>query len=221
MKKSFFDKLNLRPQERRLVVVVGVIVFIVLNMLFVWPHFGEGKVLQNKILQAKKNQQKFQTEIARVPQYQSKLQELVSAGSEVASEEQAYNLQSLILKAAQATGVIIRNSQPTAAGGLRKQDFFDEYGRTISLETGDKELVDFLVHLASSSSIIRVKSLSLRPDTSQTKLVSSIVLVASYQKKPDKPAAVSAADKARRPEPKAGSKPSSKPSALPNPSKKS
>ena len=41
--KSLFDKLDLRPGERRLVVGVGIVVFIVLNLLFVFPNFGELK----------------------------------------------------------------------------------------------------------------------------------------------------------------------------------
>ena len=38
---SFFDKLNLRPGEPRLLVLVGLAGFVVLNVIFVWPRFGE------------------------------------------------------------------------------------------------------------------------------------------------------------------------------------
>ena len=41
---SFLDRLNLRPQERRLVVGVLVIVFVVVNLWFVWPHAGDLKI---------------------------------------------------------------------------------------------------------------------------------------------------------------------------------
>ena len=45
MKKSLFDKLNLRPNERRLVIIVLIVVFIILNFIFVWPRFGDwGKI---------------------------------------------------------------------------------------------------------------------------------------------------------------------------------
>ena len=36
-----FDQLNLRPQERRILVIVGLIIFIVLNVLLVTPLFGQ------------------------------------------------------------------------------------------------------------------------------------------------------------------------------------
>lgn len=45
MSASFVEQLNLTPQERRIVVVIAVVVFVVLNILLVLPHFGDlGKV---------------------------------------------------------------------------------------------------------------------------------------------------------------------------------
>src|SRR4051812_22830112 len=49
MKKNFFEQLNLRPHERRVVIVVGVIVFVVLNAWFVWPHFSDATRALNTI----------------------------------------------------------------------------------------------------------------------------------------------------------------------------
>jgi len=38
---TFLDKLNLRPQERRLVVMGSAALFIVLQFWLVWPHFND------------------------------------------------------------------------------------------------------------------------------------------------------------------------------------
>ena len=38
---SYLDRLNLRPFEKRLVVGVGVVLFIVVNAVFVVPHFSD------------------------------------------------------------------------------------------------------------------------------------------------------------------------------------
>ena len=38
---TWFNSLNLRPQERRLVIGVLIGVFIRLNVWFVWPHCGD------------------------------------------------------------------------------------------------------------------------------------------------------------------------------------
>ena len=39
--KSLFDKLNLGALERRIVVVAALVLFIVVNAMFVWPHFKD------------------------------------------------------------------------------------------------------------------------------------------------------------------------------------
>ena len=38
---SYLDRLNLRPFEKRLVVAVGAVLFVVLNAWFVVPHFSD------------------------------------------------------------------------------------------------------------------------------------------------------------------------------------
>ena len=38
---SYLDRLNLRPFEKRLVVGVGAVLFVVLNAWFVVPHFSD------------------------------------------------------------------------------------------------------------------------------------------------------------------------------------
>src|SRR5262249_5402146 len=48
----------------------------------------------------------------------------------------------------------------------------------------EKQLVDFLYRISSGDSIIRVRSMSLRPEANHYQLNASITLVASYQKKP-------------------------------------
>ncbi len=45
MKKYFAQ---LRPLERRLVVGVAVVLFIVLNWVFIWPHFSDWSDLSSR-----------------------------------------------------------------------------------------------------------------------------------------------------------------------------
>src|SRR5688572_259332 len=91
--KSIFDKLNLRPQERRLVVGVGIIVFAVVNFWFVIPHFGDLGRAQNKKDYAEKTLAKFKGELARQPEYKRELERLEKIGAFLPSEEQALELQ--------------------------------------------------------------------------------------------------------------------------------
>jgi hypothetical protein len=87
---SFFDKLNLRPGERRLVVIVAITVFVLLNAFFVWPRFGEGARLKGRMTTAENNLRQFQREVDQTGAYRRKLAELEQAGAAVASEEQAF-----------------------------------------------------------------------------------------------------------------------------------
>jgi len=164
---SFLDKLNLRPQERRLVVLVAVIVFIVLNLLFVRPHFGEWGATENKIAQAKKMLASFQKEATRIPEYQKRLAQLQSSGSDVLSEE--LELQRAVQNQVVSHGLMVTRYDPRARASESHTDqFFGEQALAINFTSGGKELVDFLVDIAAGNSIIRVRDMSVKPDPSQT-----------------------------------------------------
>ncbi|MBI4324075.1 MAG: type II secretion system protein M [Chloroflexi bacterium] len=193
---SYFDKLNLRPQERRLVVLVGLIVFVVLNIWFVRPHFKDWKEMRAKLAQAEKNRTAYKAEIARMPGYETKLNHLKSTGSEILSEE--LQLQRIVQTQASSTGVLVTRYTPNPrSSGVQTNQFFEEQLLSIDFNTGANELVNFLVSLASANSMIRVREMNLKPDPSQTKLVGTITFVANYQKKsaPAKPAALTARKK--------------------------
>jgi Tfp pilus assembly protein PilO len=183
---SLFDKWNLRPQERRLVVVVGLVFFVVLNLWFIWPHFGEWKTVTEKTARARETAARYQKEIDRVPSYQARLQELQSAGTAVASEEQALQLQRTVETRARANQVHVTRTDPIRAraigSGAKTNQFFEEQALTIHATTGNKELVNFLVSLASDEAIVRIKDLDLKPTPDQTRLNAIVTFVASYQK---------------------------------------
>ena len=48
--KKYFEQL--RPMERRLVVGVAVVVLVVLNAVFVWPHFADWGNLRGRLAEA-------------------------------------------------------------------------------------------------------------------------------------------------------------------------
>jgi hypothetical protein len=209
------DRLNLRPQERRFVVIAGLVVFLVINIWFVWPHFGDWGIVQNRTAQTQRTLKLYQDEIARVPSYQAKQAKLQAQGSDVLSQE--LDLQRNIQAKATSSGVLVTRWDPRGkSGGSKTNQFFEEQLLTIDCTTGPKELVTFLVDVAAGNSMIRVREMNLRPDGSQTKLLANITFVASYQKKvpvkPVTPAPTSTPNKA-------GSPPVhvSKPAATPSP----
>ena len=184
---SLFDKLNLRPGERRLVVFVAITVFVLLNAFFVWPRFGDGTRLKNRMRTAENNLHQFQREVNQTAAYQRKLAELEKAGAAVASEDQALNLSKTVFSQAALSGVQISTygSAARTTSGTRTNQFFDEQTTTITLApTEEKALVDFLYNLGAGGSLIRVRSMTLTHDPPRQKLQGSMTLVASYARRP-------------------------------------
>jgi hypothetical protein len=181
---SILDKLNLRPQERRLVVIVGLVVFIVLNIWMVWPQFGQVGFWENRKAGAEKELKKFKDELNRKSEYEKELKRIELLGGYVASEEQALRLMEEVRTEAALANVTVTRWDPTPRGiSSRTNSFFEEQSLVISVNTGEKELVDFLYNLASKNSLIRVKSMSLQPDPTKMRLQGTITLVESFQKK--------------------------------------
>ena len=192
--KSVFDKLNLRPGERRLVVIVGIVIFIVLNVWFIFPNFGQLGIKQQRIKDTETKLQRFKMEINRRPTYERELRSLENQGVFVGQEDQALQLSREVTSQAQLTGVTVLRSDPsprTSSG--RTNAFFDESALVITITTGEKELVDFLYNLGSRNSLIRVRTMTLGPEPNRMRLQGSLTVVESFQRKaPAKPVATTA-----------------------------
>jgi Tfp pilus assembly protein PilO len=188
---SILDKLNLSPQERRLVVVVAIVVFVVLNIWLIWPEFGSVAIWKQRRTDAEKRLKQFNDELAKKPVYERQLRELESQGAYVGTEEQALSLQRDVANQALLSGVQVNRYDPQARipTGGRTNAFFEEQGLIITVITGEKELVDFLYNLGTRSSLIRVRSMTLSRDPTAMKLQGSMTLVASFAKKPPPKAA--------------------------------
>lgn len=179
MKTSIFDKLNLRPQERRLVVIVALIVFVLLNMWFVWPFFGEWGRVQNDIRKDQTTLDRYTAEIARKAQYERKQRELEQTGSEMLNSETEFH--GVVSSQAAAAGVYISDLRTVGTSmGSKTNQFFQEQAISVQFSSGGKEIVDFLVSIAAQNAMIRVREMNLRPDSSQTKLSGSIIFVGNY-----------------------------------------
>ena len=182
---SFLDQLNLRPQEKRILAAVLVVALVLVSIFFVWPKLGERPKLVTALEAARKKLQTYQAEIARVPDYQTRLRELEGQGSAVLREEQALQLQSAVQANATKHGVPITSMRVGAPSPSTTSTnaFFDEQAVIVGVNTGERELVNFLHALGTDNSMIRVRDMDLRPDPPRYKLSGSITLVASYQKK--------------------------------------
>jgi type II secretory pathway component PulM len=182
--KKFF--LQLRPLERRLAVGLLVIVILVLNWVFVWPHFSDWSNLRRQLDDAQNKLKLYQAAVAQIPEYQTKVKVFESQGEFVAPDDQAINFTRAILSQSAQSGVSIVN---TSRQLTRTNDaFFVEQIQNINVIATDKQLVDFLYKLGSDVSMIRVRDLELQPDAAHQHLTANIQLVASYQRNPAAPA---------------------------------
>jgi len=194
---TFLDNMNLRPQERRLVVIVGVVVFIVLNIWFVWPRFKDWKTVQNNLATARTNLLFYQEKISQDPGFKKTITTYEKEGS--GGIDNDIQLQRTIMAQANEAKVTINNYQPVAINKSSGQtnDFFEEQSIRITVDTREAELVKFLYNVGADSSMIRVRDLDLKPaDANRYRLRGTITLSANYQKKAPVKAAPVVAPKA-------------------------
>ena len=177
MKKYFAQ---LRPLERRLAIGVLVLLFLVLNYVFIWPHFSDWGNLQRRGDDARRKLKLYQTAIAQTPAYEAQVKSLESSGEFVALEDMAVNMLRTIQTQSAQSGVGIIS--PGRAIMHTNDAFFVEQVQNINVLGDDKQLVDFLYKLGSGASMIRVRDLELQPDAAKQHLNANIQLVASYQK---------------------------------------
>jgi len=178
---------NLRPFEKRVLVGVATLFFIVLNFLLVIPHFSDWGQVQRRKDDAHRKLDLFIAGTNEVPRLTRMVKDLESEGLAVPPEEQDFQFANAVNSEASRSGVrIIQN------GTIKNStnQFFIEKSQGITVQAGESQLVQFLYNLGASNSLIRVRDLGLRPEQARHDLIASIQLVASYQKKmPARPAA--------------------------------
>ena len=184
---TLFTSLNLSTQERRIIVVTGAVLFLLINFWLVWPRFKDWKKVQDGMASTLATLTAYQAELAKVNDNQARLKKLETAGSQVLPEDQANRLiadvQSQSVKS-RLSAAGIRPLGRGAGSNVNTNRFFEEQTVEVGINpTADKDLVDFLVSIGTGASMIRVKDMQLRPDISQFKLQGKIQLVASFQKK--------------------------------------
>ena len=171
---------GLRTFEKRVVVGFGVLFFVVLNFLFVIPHFSDLAAVHFRMEQAKAKLARYETEIGQTNLYTRELREIEKENSDVPPEDQSLQFANTVNAQAGQSGVhIVSNSHINT----QTNQFFLEKSQSLSVQSGEQQLVEFLYNLGSGNSQIRVRDLSVRPDPPRQQLVAQVKLIASYQKK--------------------------------------
>jgi hypothetical protein len=182
--KSLFDKLNLGALERRIVVGAMLMLFIVVNGMFVWPQFKDWNKVQLEIKKARATLNDFQKEVDQLPKLQKKESDLKGeGGAQLASAEIALALMRVVEPKVRAAGVNVMSYNPGQSLNTSTNSYFEEQTLRISFQnTGDAELLKFMVSLGENNSTIHIRDLTVKPDPTQMKLMGELTMVASYQK---------------------------------------
>ncbi len=194
--KEFFARLN--PTERRFVVGVAVVFFLVINIVWVWPHFSDWSATRAKMDDASRNLALFESGTNLIPGLKKEIEKYQKQGELVPPVDQAVRFVRLIQNQTTLFGIVPDSMSIQHQTGETNNPFFMNQTETMSMTSTEKQLVDFLYSLgAGTNSLIRVKALSVTPDPSHQRLATRVTLVASYQKK----AIVPATAAAKRPAP--------------------
>jgi hypothetical protein len=177
--KEFFARLN--PTERRFVVGVGVVFFLVVNIVWVWPHFGDWSDTKGRMAAARTRLVTFESGTNLIPELQKKIGQHQGQGQIVPEENQALQFSRLVMSQTTLFGIIPQNTSIRREAGPTNS-FFVEQSATMTVDTTEKQLVDFLYSIGAGTNLTRVKVLSVQPDPSHSRLSTRVTLVASYQK---------------------------------------
>jgi Tfp pilus assembly protein PilO len=175
---QFFTRLN--SSERRFVVAVALILFIGANWFWVVPHFSDLSNYRQRLRDANKNFESRQRFITETERLKPEVGNMLREGGGVLPEEQSLQFVRTIQSQAVQSGVNLVTSSGLIIS--TNDPFFNEASQNITVTGGEKQLVDFLYNLGKGNSQIRVRALSLRPDTPRQQLNASITLVASYKR---------------------------------------
>lgn len=188
----FFDRLNLTPGERRLVVIVFLVAFVVLNYWLVWPRFSEFGALTEEIEAVVRKRGIYEREIARRPIYDETVRRLQESGSALAAADARIQFRSDMERLAREVGLSVPRWGEVVqerGGGQGTNAFFEAIALTLSQVSGTEgQIVDFLYRVGASNATIRVKDLTLLPGNfdsraqGKTNLVATVKLVASIPK---------------------------------------
>jgi|GEM_PF-1611343 len=169
------SKITLTTGERRLLVLVGLVVFILLNMWLVWPHAGDWKKFKLALKSAKNELEHKRQVVARLPELQTKVKEYekLNPGLESHSLE--------LLRTIQTKATLAKiNITSYSPARTVTNEFFVEQLQTITVQGREPQIIEFLYQLGLSEALLRVRGLSLRPDATRQYLVGNITIAASY-----------------------------------------
>ena len=178
-KESIFDKLNLSSVERRLVMIVLVVLMSAFAWM-VWRMIPDPGATRAKIDKAENKLEGFTNEIYQATNsYISEIRKLEGMGSAVVPIEQEVNMIRAIDTLMMDNGV---RESSNGKMTTETKEFFLERSVPIQFSSKESDIVKILSELGKRGSVMRVSEMRLKPDKNRYKLDVSMTVTASYQK---------------------------------------
>lgn len=187
---ELLERLNVRPEERRVAICIFFGVFIVINGLWAWRFIAgetEWTELKSDIQQDSDESAALRAALTDLKQKQSDWEEYArSMGADAGGERAWTDLHTKVRKLARDHKLKIGRSTPSK---IDDPEFTAFKKHTVNLDftASDNSLVNYLVALAREPQMVRVSSLTLRrPNNNQKILTGTISVVASFPKEEEK-----------------------------------
>lgn len=185
---DLFDKLNLKPEERRLAVLFMAVAFVFVNYMYVFPRFKELNETKSQIQVAENTFASYRLKTNSIPDLQLKLEDLGrEAGPPIEDTPgQRTSFVRTVNRMASKHQINLKTQ-----GQIREvlpppgqtNSFFTELEIPIIVTSTEEQMVNFLYSLGNEESLIRVRSLTLSPSREGGLMLDgNISLVASYLK---------------------------------------
>ena len=179
---KILDKLNVRPEERRSVIIFLMCTLVVGNL--VWLSMGpELLTLRSQLDKDKAELEREKMVQADYKEFKLKVEELTPKDGLSTSEQAAKaGLLDTLNREATGNGITLTRNV-LARSGTRKDNPFEEHKRDVTFETGLINLVEFLRGIAlKEDSMIRVSHYTINPTGDHKRLRVKMTFVASYPK---------------------------------------
>lgn len=196
---EWLDKLNLQPHEKRVVVIVVTILFLVLNYLFVWPRLGSVQEITKKRDEAASLRDLRASHAKQTNSIATRVNNLKKTGETILKQDQNSQFLSTLQIEAGKAGLNIMQTRNLGNSSFGQTNgFVEERAISITFTAGDSNLVDFMYAMSQPGSILRVQTFDLGPEApAQTRLSGTMTLIGSIETapkaKPDKSASPPAA----------------------------
>jgi hypothetical protein len=178
--KTLFDNLNLRPGERRLIVLVAIVTFVVLNFWFVWPHRNDWRQSVAELEASRTLLEEYETTAGELNLTSQKLSS--SGASNLMADHESVHLLRTIQGLTAEHEVNVNRYEPQTESPLGTNGLFVEITLPIQfVNTRDTNLVNFLVAVSEDESLIRVRDFRVQPNRDLSGLAGRMSLVASYR----------------------------------------